>query len=334
MYHSEFNKHFFSIFRDFTQISVRYDPENRAVWCYHNPNPRPVFSTGMLLELRQMQQGIMDYFEQKDPADEPLIRYQILLSKVPGIFSMGGDLKLFKELVEKNERQQLLDYGLKCIDTLYLNSVNMNLPVITISLVEGQALGGGFECALSSNVLIATRNSEMGFPEIKFNLFPGMGAYQFIARSCGIPTAEKMVATGEIYSAEELFEMGVVHELCEEDEGVAFVEKYMKKHRQKAHVHQALLSVRNKITPIRFEELERVVDLWVEAILRLTEKDLRLMERIVKAQGLKMAQELDKSRKRTQHDRRFVNEDKSFPLVDSYGEKVMVDRRQNPDRRS
>lgn len=334
MYHSEFNKHFFTIFRDFSQISVRYDPGNKAVWCYHNPNPRPVFSIEMLLELRQMQQGIMDYFEQKDPDDEPLIRYQILLSKVPGVFSMGGDLKLFRELIKNNDRQQLLDYGLKCIDTLHLNSVNMNLPVTTISLVEGQALGGGFECALSSNILIATRNSEMGFPEIKFNLFPGMGAYQFIARSCGIMTAEKMLATGEIYSAEELLDMGVVHAICEEGEGVDFVEKYMEEHSQKAHVHQALLSARHKINPIKYEELERVVELWVETAFGLAEKDLRLMERIVKAQANKMSEELDKSRKRTQHDRRFVDDENTFPLIDSYGEKVMVDRRRNFDRRS
>ena len=48
MQDSKLNKGFFSIFRDFKEVSGRYDPEYRAVWCYHNPNPRPVFSTNML----------------------------------------------------------------------------------------------------------------------------------------------------------------------------------------------------------------------------------------------------------------------------------------------
>jgi DSF synthase len=325
---------FFRIFRDFKEISVRYDAEHKAVWCYHNPNPRPVFSTGMLFELRQMQQGIMDYFEQKEPDEEPLIRYQILLSKVPGIFSMGGDLKLFSKLIKEKARQQLLDYGLKCIDTLYLNSVNMNLPVTTISLIEGQAFGGGFECALSSNVLISTRNSEMGFPEIKFNLFPGMGAYQFIARSCGTLIADKMLSTGDTYSAEELFEMGVVQALCEENQGIQFVEQYMKEHRQKANVHQALQSVRRRFHPIEYEELEKVVELWADTAMGLNEKDLRLIDRIVKSQEIKMSEELDKARKRTHHDRRFSEHTTSFPLTDSYGETISTDRRRNRDRRN
>ena len=333
MHSSQFDKHFFSIFRDFSQISVRYDAEYKAVWCYHKPNPRPVFSTEMLRELRQMQQGIMDYFEQKDPDDEPLIRYQILISKVPGIFSMGGDLKLFSNLIKENKRQQLLDYGLQCIDTLYLNSICMNLPVTTISLVEGQAFGGGFECALSSSVLIATRNSEMGFPEIKFNLFPGMGAYQFIARSCGTQTAEKMLATGDIYSAEELFNMGLVQALCEEDEGIEFVEKYMKEHNQKASVHEALLSVKHRLHPIEYEELERVVELWVDTAFGLKEKDIKLMDRIVKAQENKMLEELHVTRKRTHHVRRFIDDSINFPLTDSQGERVQADRRRKTDRR-
>ena len=334
MHKSELTSDFFAIFRDFKEISVRYDAEHKAVWCYHNPNPRPVFSTEMLLELRQMQQGIMDYFDQKEPEDEPLIRYQILLSKVPGIFSMGGDLKLFSKLIKEKDRQQLLDYGLKCIDTLYLNSVNMNLPVTTISLIEGQAFGGGFECALSSNVLIATRNSEMGFPEIKFNLFPGMGAYQFIARSCGTIIADKMLATGDIYSAEELFEKGVVQALCEEDQGIQFVEQYMQEHRQKANVHQALQSVRRRFHPIEYEELERVVELWADTAMGLEEKDLRLIDRIVKSQEIKMSEELDKARKRTRHDRRFTEQNNTFPLTDSFGETVRIDRRSNRERRS
>jgi DSF synthase len=161
-----------------------------------------------------------------------------------------------------------------------------------------------------------------------------MGAYQFIARSCGTLTADKMLATGDIYAAEKLFDMGVVHALCEEDEGIEFVERYMKEHSKRAKVHQALLSVRRRFHPIEYEELERVVEIWVETALGLEEKDLRMIDRIVKSQENKMAKELDAFRKRTHHDRRFVDEEHTFPLTDSYGETIVADRRNRTDRRS
>ena len=57
---------------------------------------------------------------------------------------------------------------------MYGNSAAFHTPLITIALVQGDALGGGFECALSFDVLIAERSAKMGLPEVLFNLFPGM----------------------------------------------------------------------------------------------------------------------------------------------------------------
>lgn len=49
-------------------------------------------------------------------------------------------------------------------------------------MVQGDAFGGGLEFALSSNILVAEQGTRLGFPEILFNLFPGMGAYTFLYR--------------------------------------------------------------------------------------------------------------------------------------------------------
>ena len=160
------NGDFFKIFRDYQEISLRYDAEYRAIWCYYNPTPRPCFSPLMLQEIRQWLQSVIDYFSTKNAGSDSSIRYLIVQSQVPGVFSMGGDLALISKLIKEQNSQQLLDYATQCIDVLYLYHVNLNLPLTTISLVEGAALGGGFECALSSNILIATENAEMGFPEI------------------------------------------------------------------------------------------------------------------------------------------------------------------------
>ena len=157
------NRSFFSTFRDYQEISVRYDAEHLAVWCYFNPSPRPCFSTQMLQEILQVQHSIIDYYKSLEPDTEPLIRYVIYCSQVPGVFNLGGDLALFRELIEKRERKQLLDYARLCIDAVYLNATSMNLPITTMSLIEGTALGGGFETGLSSNVLIATESRRWVF---------------------------------------------------------------------------------------------------------------------------------------------------------------------------
>ncbi len=329
------NQDFFRIFCDYKEISVRYDVKHRAIWCYYSPTERPCFSLTMLQELRQVQQSIMDYFKTKNPNSESLIRYQILHSQVPEVFNLGGDLALFSKLIKEKNRQQLLEYAMRCIDICYLNSVNMHLPLTTISLVEGAALGGGFESALSSNILIATENAEMGFPEIRFNLFPGMGAYSLLARTCGMGVAERMLTSGITYSARELYEMGIVHHLAETGNGLKSVENFMRQHQQAGNGHRALQQVKQRYHPMDYQELIDITELWVDAALRLEDKDLRLIDRLVKAQSAKTIKQKENGNSllRTKQDRRFVTEKISFPVSDWSGETIMFDRRNYPERR-
>lgn len=330
------NRDFFKIFRDYQEVSVRYDIQHQAIWFYYNPTPRPCFSLTVLREVRQIQQAVIDYFETLKPSSEPPIRYLIQASQVPGIFNLGGDLSLFVKLIKDKNRLQLLDYAKQCIEICYLNAVNLNLPVTTISLVEGVALGGGFESALSSSIMIATEDAEMGFPEIRFNLFPGMGAYSLLARIAGMTTTEKMIGSGAIYGGRELHEMGIVQHLAEIDKGRESVEKFIRQHRRAGNGHLALQKVRQRYHPIDYQELADITEIWVDAALRLKDKDLRMMDRLIKAQLAKVAPNKLKKRTllRTKQDRRFVIDAASFPLIDWSGDSIIFDRRKNSDRRS
>lgn len=324
---------FYKIFSEYREIAVRYDEPNKAVWCYFNPAPKACFSLQMLKDLRLMQQNIMNFFQGLDPAEEAPIRYLVVCSQIPGIYNLGGDLSLFIDLIREQRKKQLLDYAIHCIDNIYLNTVNMNLPVTTVSLVEGTALGGGFETALSGNILIATEEAEMGFPEIRFNLFPGMGAYSLLARLVGTVAAEKMIGSGAIYSAGELYEMGIVNHLIGSDNVRESVERILRQHSRLDNGFQAMMLARQRCNPVTFEELEDIVRIWVDAALRLTARDLKMMERLIKAQQAKMQQQEKRFLLRTKQDRRFSGDDVTFPLTDSSGKTVYYDRRQNDDRR-
>ena len=326
---------FYKIFKDYKEVSIRYDAKHQAIWFYYNPTPRPCFSMTVLKEIRQFQEGLIDYFKNCHTGLETSVQYLIIGSQIPDIYNLGGDLSLFMQLIKDQNRLQLLDYAKQCIDICYLNAVNLHLPITTISLVEGAALGGGFESALSSNIMIATENSKMGFPEIRFNLFPGMGAYSLLARIVGMTVAEKMIAGGEIYSGRELYDMGIVHHLVENDNVQERVEKFLQQHRRLGIGRRALQQVRQCYSPIDYQELSEITEIWVDAALRLEDKDLRMMDRLARAQLAKVTpgEENNMPLLRTKQDRRFVAEDISFPLTDWAGDVVVSDRRENCDRR-
>ena len=165
---------------------------------------------------------------------------------------------------------------------------HLNRPSVTsIALVQGQALGGGFESALAANVLIAERGAKMGLPEILFNLFPGMGAMTFLGRRVGHHKAEKIILSGKLYLAEELYEMGVVDVLAEPGEGEAAVYDHVRREEKSRNGILALRSAREVSQPVSYDELIRITEIWVDAALRLESKDLRMMERLVSRQTSK-----------------------------------------------
>jgi DSF synthase len=179
----------------------------------------------------------------------------------------------------------LVQYGRKCVDNMYPWSRNCDLPLTTIALVQGDALGGGFECALSASVLIAEESVRMGFPEILFNLFPGMGAYSFLARKVGRRITDELVTSGNMYTGRQLFDMGVVDVLAPDGHGEAALYNFVKKHARAPNGRRALEMVRREVEVVTHDELMRVVGIWADAALRLTERDLRMMERLVRAQS-------------------------------------------------
>lgn len=276
----------FETLENATQLTTRHDPENRAYWCLMHAQPRPCFNLQLLRESRAVQRHLLQ--KQQTPG-EPPVDYLILASAVPGVFNLGGDLKLFVELIQRRDADRLLNYAQACIDVCYHQAINLDNTVTTIALVQGDALGGGFEAALSCSVLIAERQAQLGLPEVLFNLFPGMGAYSFLARRLDPIRAERLILSGKLYSAQELYDMGVVDVLAEPGAGEQAVEDYIRRRRKNNQAHRAVQRVRQIYQPVRYDELMAIVRVWVDTALQLEEKDLKTMERLVRAQERRLA---------------------------------------------
>ena len=167
---------------------------------------------------------------------------------------------------------------------MYSRMSHFGLPLTTISLVQGDALGGGLEAALASDVIIAERSAKMGFPEMLFNLSPGHGAFSLVARKIGVNHAERMILSGKLYSAEELHVLGLVDVLVEDRQGEEAVYEYIEKQARRSNGYMALKKARQRFNPITYQEMMDITNIWVEAALQLSDKDLKVMDRFVRSQ--------------------------------------------------
>lgn len=270
---------------NFEQLESRFDPEYGVYWAIMNPRPRPCFSPKLLLELRSFIEGIIDSGAMMTHKGQAFpINYAVLASKANGAFNLGGDLALLRSAILNRDRAQLLQYGSMCLDDLYPWNRNFDLPVTTISLVQGNALGGGFEAALASTVVIGEESVRMGFPEILFNLFPGMGAYSFLSRKVGPRITAELMTSGNTYTARQLLDMGVIDVIAPDTAGEAAVYSYIRKHAKNVNGRRGIEQVRRDVDPITREDLERAMHIWVDTALKLDERDLRMMDRLVRAQ--------------------------------------------------
>jgi DSF synthase len=262
------------------QLEVNWVEETGALWTFMRPHDRPSYNVEFLKDFEAWQNGIQRMFAGR----EEELRYLILGSRWPGVYSLGGDLGLFADKIRNRDREALVAYGRTCVHILHRNLNGLDLPVVTIGLAQGDALGGGFESLLSFNVIVAERGVKFGFPESLFGLFPGMGAYSLLARRVGAARAEEMILSGNSFTAEEMHDIGLVHVLAEPGQGIDATRHYIDRQKWRRNGSRAVYMAGRQVAPLSLDELERIVEIWADACLQLSDRDLRLMQRLVAAQ--------------------------------------------------
>jgi DSF synthase len=125
----------------------------------------------------------------------------------------------------------------------------------------------------------------MGFPEIAFNLFPGMGAYSLVARKSHMRLAEELIASGESHTAEWYLDKGLVDQVFEEDGGFLATRTFIDVIRPKLNGIRGMLRARQRVLPVDRAELMEITEDWARAAFQIEEKDLLYMERLVMLQN-------------------------------------------------
>lgn len=267
----------------FEEAEVSLDHDRGICWFWFKFNERPSFTRGVLRDVGRLQHALISAANAHDAPLLPL-KYVVWASRTPGIWNLGGDLKLFADLIRRQDRTGLTEYAYKVIQEGFSNWVSLNLPIITVALVRGDALGGGFEAALSSNLIVAEKSARFGLPETLFSLFPGMGAFSFLARRTTPAIAQRMIMSGRIYTGEELYELGVVDVLADDGGAEEAFHGYVARNAKRHNAFRAVIRSRQLFHPLTMEEMRDVANIWVDTALSLSEQDLRKMERLVSAQ--------------------------------------------------
>ncbi|HXY00910.1 MAG TPA: enoyl-CoA hydratase-related protein [Candidatus Limnocylindrales bacterium] len=191
-----------------------------------------------------------------DARDDSSVRVLILTGAGEKAFVAGADINELAQQTPVSGKEFSL-YGQSVLHLLE----TMGKP--SICAINGFALGGGCELALSCSIRLASKNAKLGQPEVKLGIIPGYGGSQRLARLCGKGAAHELCLTGEMISAEEAQRIGLVNHVYEPAELLPAAEAIAKK-----IIEKAPLAVKYCMEAIeRGTEMTKEEGLFLEATL-------------------------------------------------------------------
>jgi DSF synthase len=290
--------------RDYKYIRLEWEPEFSVLRLHTCVKPIQCYSLAAMGELQQVFNDIS--------ANPGLVKHYVMTSDVAGVFNFGGDLSLFVLLIRARDIDSLRLYGRRCVDLVWWMENAVKLGIHTTVLVQGDTLGGGLESVLPFHKVIFERSAQAGFPEVLFNLFPGMGAWNFTIRKAGFAVANDMILSGRLYTADQLYRRSLVDVVVDDGQGEAAVEQVIRAVHPRLRGTLAALQARSVAAPITHEALMEIVTHWTDVAMTLADRDLRLMERLARAQV----------RKAGGGNEGAVEEIKRFELDTAWGEEL------------
>jgi DSF synthase len=216
------------------------------------------------------------------------VRHVILTSDTPGVFSLGGDLDHFADCIGRGDRETMLKYALDCVHMGHVFNTGFEGTISTTSVVRGLALGGGLEGAACCQTIICEDGSVLQLPEIKFGMFPGMGAISYLTRRAPAQDVRRMVETGDPVDLDAALRIGMIDALTPQGAGMAAAHQLNERLAQGFHGRIATRYAMALAQGPSLLELETIARSWVDVAFKIDPRDIRLMQRLA-GQQLRLA---------------------------------------------
>lgn len=174
----------------------------------------------------------------------------LVLSSSKPAFIVGADITEFPAMF--NESGERLLQWLEESNALF--STIEDLPFPTVTALDGMALGGGFELAVSTDFRIGTERAVVGFPEVKLGILPGFGGTVRLPRLIGADNANQWIAGGNQIRAEQAFKEGALDAIVAREHLISGAEKMILQANTGKLDHGAIR--RRKTLPLRLSPIE------------------------------------------------------------------------------
>ena len=263
--------------RPYKFIRLEWSVELSALRVRTCVKPIQCYSLGAMAELQRVLLDI---------AENPgLVKHFVMTSDVPGVFNFGGDLSLFVLLIRARDHESLRLYGRRCVDLLWWMETAAQMGVHTTVLVQGDTLGGGLESVMPFHKVIFERSAQAGFPEVLFNLVPGHGCLELHDPQGRLRGRQRDDPVGQALHGRAV--------VCQPPDRRRRRRWPWRGSDRRRPARGASALAWNPFPPCRpeaspapvtYQSLMDIVDRWTENSLNLTDRDLKLMERLARAQ--------------------------------------------------
>ncbi|MGB7281198.1 MAG: enoyl-CoA hydratase/isomerase family protein [Candidatus Acidiferrum sp.] len=241
--------------KSFSGKALRWEWRDGVIEMTLDREPANEIGLAMLAELEQ--------FVAAFPALVPETAVCIILSSRKHSFSAGADLReLYRSAEELSEKDRLA--GVRSfIERIHaaFNAIDA-APFTTIAAVHGVCFGGGFELALTCDIIIADKMARFAFPELRLGLIPGFGGIPRLKRDLGNAFIRDLLLTGRSVNATRAQAVGLVAQLAAEGEALRIARATAAQIVKFDATTRA--TAKKFIKPVPHEELRREIDLFCE----------------------------------------------------------------------
>ena len=267
------------------QSSFSIDAETSAIWIEMRPSPRPCFTVPMLLELIRIEDAVRRVCGRSAPSHSQALKFAVLKSSIAGVFNLGGDLELFSNAIDRGDADAMRDYGRLATTGCHGMVDGFGAGLVTVALVQGLALGGGFEVARCCDYVVAEEGASFQLPETKFSLFPANGAVSVMSRRLDRRLMSALYLDAKEIKAEDGLANGVVDIIAAKGSGEAAVGELLRGLLPKHGAVSAFFRGLNVADRVSLSSMMDETERWALSSMSLPEADRTTIRRLVNAQN-------------------------------------------------
>jgi enoyl-CoA hydratase len=191
----------------------------------------------------------------------------ILYSSLKSGFCAGADLRELYQWIQEYGQSEVAKHAREYLERIHavMNVLDMS-PLTTIAAVHGVTFGGGFELALTCDLIIADKMARFCFPELRLGLIPGYGGIPRLKRDLGNAVVRDLLLTGRSFNSTKAQQIGLVSQVVSEGEALRAARATAM---QMAKFDRTTAAAAKQfIKQLPLEELKREIDIFCDLISR------------------------------------------------------------------